>query len=80
MAGAHTEATLNKLSKPELIQLLLHTEGNMSLQKEVKRMLNYQRKLGVNASIIKIVNNKLVEQVNENERQCWANAQYSHRQ
>ena len=30
MTGAHTEAVLNKLTKPELIQLLLSTEATLS--------------------------------------------------
>ena len=29
MAGAHTEAVLNKLSKPELVQIVLSTEANL---------------------------------------------------
>ena len=28
MSGAHTEAALNKLTKLELIQLLMNTEGS----------------------------------------------------
>ena len=29
MAQAHTEAVLNKLSKPELAQIILNTEPNL---------------------------------------------------
>ena len=29
MAGAHTEAVLDKLSKPNLVQLILNTEANL---------------------------------------------------
>ena len=29
MAGAHTEAVLDKLSKPNLVQLILNTEVNL---------------------------------------------------
>ena len=32
MAGAHTEAVLNKLSKPDLVQLILNTEANLGSQ------------------------------------------------
>ena len=32
MAGTHTEAVLNKLSKPELVQIILNTEANLGLQ------------------------------------------------
>ena len=46
MAGAHTEAVLNKLSKPELVQIILNTEANLGLQiakltAEVKVLLAY---------------------------------------
>ena len=29
MAGAHTDAVLHKLRKPELVQIILNTEGNL---------------------------------------------------
>ena len=32
MAGAHTETVLNKLSKLELVQIILNTEANLGLQ------------------------------------------------
>ena len=32
MAGAQTEAALNKLSKPELVQIILNTEANSGSQ------------------------------------------------
>ena len=44
MAGAHTEAVLNKLSKLELLQIILNTEANLGpqiskLTTEVKDLL-----------------------------------------
>ena len=44
MAGAHTEAFLNKLSKLELVQIILNTEANLGpqiskLTTEVKDLL-----------------------------------------
>ena len=44
MAGAHTEAVLNKLSKLELVQIILNTEANLGpqiskLTTEVKDLL-----------------------------------------
>ena len=41
MSGTHTEAVLNKLTKPKLVQLLLKTEATLGsqitdLSKEVK--------------------------------------------
>ena len=32
MAGAHTEAALNKLSKPELAPIISNTEANLGSQ------------------------------------------------
>ena len=50
MAGTHTEAILNKLSKAELVQLLLNTEANMdapivTLTAEIKEISNHLNKL-----------------------------------
>ena len=44
MAGAHTEAVLNKLSKLQLVQIILNTEANLGpqiskLTTEVKDLL-----------------------------------------
>ena len=44
MAGAHTEAALNKLSKPELAQIILNAEADLGSQiskltTEVKKLL-----------------------------------------
>ena len=46
MTGTHTGAVLNKLTKPELVQLLLNTEANMgsqisTLTAEVKESSSY---------------------------------------
>ena len=50
MAGTHTEEILNKLSKAELVQLLLNTEANMdapivTLTAEIKEISNHLNKL-----------------------------------
>ena len=50
MAAAHTEAVLNKLSKPELVKIILNTEVNLGLQiakltTEVKNLLDHSKKL-----------------------------------
>ena len=84
MAGIHTEAVLNKLTKRELIQFLLNTEANMGAQistvtAEVKELSSYLKKLEVDVAIVKNVNSELVEQLVQNERLCWENAQYSRR-
>ena len=84
MAGAHTEAVLNKLSKPELVQIILNTEANLGSQiakltTEVKDLLAHSKKLEADVAIVKNVSSKLAERVVANECQCWENAQYSRR-
>ena len=85
MAGTHAEAILNKLSKSELIQLLLNTEGNIGTHiatwtAEIKEINNHLNKLEADVAVTKNVNSRLVEQLVETERQCWANVQYSRRE
>ena len=84
MSGTHTEAVLNKLTKPELVQLLLKTEATLGsqitdLSKEIKDTLTYLKKLKADIAVVKTVNDRLVERVIKTERQCWENAQYSRR-
>ena len=84
MAGAHTEAVLSKLSKPELVQIILNTEDNLGSQitkltTEVKDLLVHSKKLETDVAIVRNVNSKLVERVVATERQCWENAQYLRR-
>ena len=84
MSGTHTEAVLNKLTKPELVQLLLKTEATLGsqitdLSKEIKDTLTYFKKLEADIAVVKTVNDRLVERVIKTERQCWENAQYSRR-
>ena len=84
MSGTHTEAVLNKLTKPELVQLLLKTEATLGsqitdLSKEIKDTLTYLKKLEADIAVVKTVNDRLVERVINTERQCWENAQYSRR-
>ena len=82
MSGTHTEAVLNKLTKPELVQLLLKTEATLGsqitdLSKEIKDTLTYLKRLEADIAVVKTVNDRLVERVVKTERQCWENAQYS---
>ena len=51
MSDTHTEAVLNTLTKPELVQLLLKTETtlgsqNSDLSKEIKDTLTHFKKVG----------------------------------
>ena len=83
-AGAHTEAVLKKLSKSELVQIVLNTEANLGSQNaklttEFKDLLAHSKQLEVDLAIVRNVNSKLVESVVATERQCWENAQYSTR-
>ena len=85
MAGNHTETILNKLSKPELVQLLLNTEANMGAHiatstDEIKENNNHLNKLEADVTVTKNVNTRLVDQLVETERQCWVNTQYSRRE
>ena len=66
MAGAHTEAALNKLSKPELAPIISNTEANLGSQiaklaTEVKDWLVHLKKLEADVVIVRNVNSKLVE-------------------
>ena len=81
MVGAHTEAVLNKLSKPELVQIILNTEANLgseiaTLTTEVRNLLDHSKTLEADVAIVRNVNNKLVERVVSIKRQCWESAQY----
>ena len=77
MSGAHTEAVLNKLTKPEWVQLLLKTEATLS--KEIKETLIYLKKLEADIAVVRTVNGRLVERVVKTERQFWENALHSRR-
>ena len=84
MSGTDTEAVLNKLTKPELVQLLLKTETTLGSQisdlpKEIKDTLTHLKKLEADIAVVKIVNDRIVERIVKTERQCWENAQYSQR-
>ena len=75
MVGAHTEAVLNKLSKPELVQIILNAEANLGSQiaklaTEIKDLLAHSKKLEADMAIVRNVNSKLVERVVATKRQC----------
>ena len=76
MLGTHTEEVLNKLSKPELVQLLLNNEDNMGSHivastAETKKINNQLMKLQTHVTVTKTVNSRLADQLVEVERQCW---------
>ena len=64
MSGTHTEAVLNKLTKPESVQVLLKTEATLGsqiadLSKEIKDSLTYLKKLEADIAVVKTVNDDL---------------------
>ena len=72
---------LNKLTKPELMQLRLKTEAILCSQiadvsKEVQDTLTHFKKLKANIAVVRNINERLVRLV-KIEKQCWENAQYS---
>ena len=81
----HTEATLKGWNKPDLIKLVLQLESEMNsniteLTSEIRELVAQMKKVETDVAIVKNVNEKLVNQLIETERQCWANAQYSRRE
>ena len=82
MAGVYAEDTLKALNKTQLIDLFLkiqdQTNSNIhSLMVEMKDLNNVFKRLQSAAQIVKTVNNNLLKQLENTERQYWANAQYS---
>ena len=80
MDTTYTEVVLNKLSKSELVQLVLRTEASLAsqitnLKTEVKDLLGSFKQMEADSAVTKNVNSKLMERVIRIERQCWANAQ-----
>ena len=75
LANEYTEECLQKLSKPQLIAMVLsqgdETKASIeSLRDEVKAMNTNFKKLEVDVSIVKNVNNLLMKKSVEIERQC----------
>ena len=73
MSGTHTEAVLNKLTEPELIQLLLKTGVTLGsqiadLSKEAKDTPTHFIKLEADIAVVRIVNDSLVERLVKTEK------------
>ena len=82
MSGIHTEALLNKQTKPQLVQPLLKTEATLGsqisdLSKKIKDTLAHLKMLEADIAVVKTVNDRLVERIVKTERQCCENAQYT---
>ena len=73
MTTNHIEAVLNKLSKYELVQLILQTEASLASQManlttEVKDPLGYFKRLEADLAVTKNVYTKLMERVMPTEK------------
>ena len=82
MTGVYTEDTLKALNKTQLIDLFLKMQDQtnstiVSLMAEMKDLSSSFKRLESDVQIVKTVNNNLLKQLENTERQCWANAQYS---
>ena len=85
MAFNHTKDSLNSMLKPQLVELILHmqdqtTESLNKLTNEIQKINETFSNLEADIRVTKNVNTLLTKQLIETERQCWANAQFSHRE
>ena len=85
MTGVHTEDTLKALNKTQLIDLFLKMQDQTnstieSLMAEMKDLNNGFKKSESDVQIVETLNNNLLKQLENTERECWANAQYSWRE
>ena len=85
MTRIYTEDTLKALNKTQLIDLFLKMQDQtnstiVSLMAEMKDLSSSFKRLESDVQIVKTVNNNLLKQLENTERQCWANAQYSRRE
>ena len=82
---AHTENSLSRLNKDDLIRLALDYQQKYDItldkiSKELAELRKSYNKLESDLAITKAVNESLRNQILTLERQCWSNAQYSRRE
>ena len=87
-----TEESLNKLSKTDLVALVVNLQDKMetmkiNLNEKVSNLTDEVQKLNTSFELLKsdfsaarTGNNSLNEILSAQKRQCWANAQYSRRE
>ena len=80
--AAYTEEALDKLSKKNIIDLLLVLQdkleiGNTEVLDEIRKLNAKFAKLESELIVTEKVHSELQKHVVDLERQCWANAQYS---
>ena len=85
MASNYTEESLKSYNKQQLIKIFLEVQqqSNETINKltnEIKLLKENYNKLESDISVSKNVSSLLTEQMNNVERQCWANAHYSRRE
>ena len=82
---AHTENSLSRVNKDDLIRLALDCQQKYDttldkISKELVELRKSYNKLESDFAITKAVNESLRNQIITLERQCWSNAQYSRRE
>ena len=82
MTRVYTEDTLKALNKTQLIDLFLKMQDQTNstivfLMAEMKDFSSSFKRLESDVQIVKAVNNNLLKQLENTERQCWTYAQYS---
>ena len=82
---AHTENSLSRLNKDDLIRLALDYQQKYDItldkiSKELAELRKSYNKLESDLAITKAVNELLRNQIITLERQCWRNTQYSRRE
>ena len=85
MTGVYTEDTLRAFSKTQLIDLFLkmQDQANSTIDSLMVEMIDLKssfNRLESDVQTVKTVNNNLLKQLENTERQCWANAQYWRRE
>ena len=76
MTGVYTKDTLKAFNKTQLTDLFLKTQDQtnstiVSLMAEMKDLNNSFKRLESDVQIVKTVNNNLLKQLENTERQCW---------
>ena len=81
----HTEESLDKLLKKDLINLVLTLQDKLNtaseeVLEEIRKLNTNFEKLESDLSVTKNTNCLLQKRIVDLERECWANAQYSRRE
>ena len=76
---AHKEAKLKGLNKSDLIEMVLvlqlKSKMNSGILLEIRDLVTQMKNVEVDVAIVKNVNEKLVNQLIETERQSWVDVQ-----